>query len=124
MTSSENNPSKRKHGISFTHAYQGIKYSLLSQPNFRIHFLIGTAAVIGGWVIGLSSNEWLVLILTIFAVLTAEMINTGIESTVDLISPKKHPIAKIAKDVSAGSVLITAVGSIVVGMIIFLPHFF
>ena len=68
-----------------------------------------------------SHNPWLVA-LTVTLVLVAEMINTVVEAVVDLVSPTYHPLARVAKDVAAGAVLVTAIGSVVVGLFIFLPY--
>ena len=66
--------------------------------------------------------EWLVLTLTIAIVLAAEGINTALEAVVDLASPDYHPLAKIAKDVGAGTVLLTAIAAVIVGLLLFLPR--
>jgi hypothetical protein len=66
--------------------------------------------------------RWLALALTITLVLAAEGVNTAVEAVVDLVTPGFHPLAKIAKDVAAGTVLLTAIGAVVVGVIIFLPR--
>ena len=107
---------------SFRYAFAGLRYLLWTQRNAKIHTAIGLAAVVLGFVLGIDRNEWLTLILMITIVLAAEGINTAIEAAVDLASPTYHPLAKIAKDVGAGTVLLTAVASIIVGLLLFLPH--
>jgi len=107
---------------SFRYAFAGLRYLLWTQRNAKIHTAIGLAAVALGFVLGIDRNEWLTLTLMITIVLAAEGINTAIEAAVDLASPTYHPLAKIAKDVGAGTVLITAVASIIVGLLLFLPH--
>ena len=82
---------------------------------------IGVAAVIAGLVLGLTSTEWAVLILTICLVLILEGLNTSLELAVDLASPQLDPRAKAAKDVAAGMVLIAAIGSVAVGIALFGP---
>ena len=72
--------------------------------------------------LSIDRNEWLTLTLMITIVLAAEGVNTAIEAAVDLASPTYHPLAKIAKDVGAGTVLLTAVASVIVGLLLFLPH--
>ena len=69
----------------------------------------------------LSTHDWAILILTISAVWTAEFINTALEAVVDLASPQKHPLAKVGKDVGAAAVLISALSSIVIGLLILRP---
>ena len=107
---------------SFRYAFAGLRYLLWTQRNAKIHTAIGLAAVALGFVLGIDRNEWLTLTLMITIVLAAEGINTAIEAAVDLASPTYHPLAKIAKDVGAGTVLITAVASVIVGLLLFLPH--
>ena len=80
------------------------------------------AAVALGFTLGINRYEWLTLVLTITIVLAAEGVNTAIEAVVDLASPTYHPLAKIAKDVGAGTVLLTAVAAVIVGALLFLPH--
>ena len=107
---------------SFRYAFAGLRYLLWTQRNAKIHTAIGLAAIALGVVLGLDRYEWLALTLTIVIVLAAEGINTAIEAAVDLASPKYHPLAKIAKDVGAGTVLLTAVAAVIVGALLFLPH--
>ena len=99
---------------SFRYAFAGLRYLLWTQRNAKIHTAIGLAAVALGFVLGIDRNEWLTLTLMITIVLAAEGINTAIEAAVDLASPTYHPLAKIAKDVGAGTVLLTAVASVLV----------
>jgi diacylglycerol kinase (ATP) len=107
---------------SFRYAFAGLRYLLWTQRNAKIHSALGLAAVALGFILGIDHYEWLVLILTIAMVLGAEGVNTAVEAAVDLASPDYHPLAKIAKDVGAGTVLLTAIASIVVGMVLFLPR--
>jgi diacylglycerol kinase (ATP) len=107
---------------SFRYAFAGLRYLLWTQRNAKIHTAIGIAAVALGVVLGIDRYEWLTLTLTITIVLAAEGVNTAIEAAVDLASPTYHPLAKIAKDVGAGTVLLTAVAAVIVGMLLFLPR--
>lgn len=109
--------------ISLKIAFHGLAYNWKTQGHFRFHLLAGTAAVFCAWLVHLSHVEWMVLILTIGAVLAAEAMNTAVELVVDLIEPSFNPLAGIAKDVAAGVVLITALQAVVVGLILFLPTF-
>jgi diacylglycerol kinase (ATP) len=108
--------------ISFRYAFAGIGYLLWTQRNAKIHTAIGVIAVALGFVLRIERGEWLALVLTIVLVLAAEGVNTAVEAAVDLASPAYHPLAKIAKDVAAGTVLLTAIGAVIVGLILFLPH--
>ena len=112
----------KRHHISFKHAWDGILHNLKTQPNFRVHLFIGSLTILAGYYFRLAAWEWLILIFTITLVLIAEMINTAIESMVDLLTSEHRKHAKIAKDTSAGMVLVTALSSIIVGVIIFIPH--
>ena len=107
---------------SFQYAFAGVAYLLWTQRNAKIHSALGLAAAGMGLLLGIDRYEWLALLLTITIVIAAEGVNTAIEAAVDLVSPEYHPLAKIAKDVSAGTVLITAIASVIVGMVLFLPH--
>jgi diacylglycerol kinase (ATP) len=107
---------------SFRYAIAGLRYLLWTQRNAKIHTAIGLAAVALGFVLGIDRYEWLTLTLTIAMVLAAEGVNTAIEAAVDLASPSYHPLAKIAKDVGAGTVLLTAIAAVIVGMLLFVPH--
>jgi diacylglycerol kinase (ATP) len=106
---------------SFRFAFVGLFYVFRSQRNFRIHIAIALACVLLGVLLGLNLTEWAVFGVMVTVVLAAEMTNTMIEALVDLVSPGYHPLAKISKDVAAGVVLLTAIGAIVVGLLIFGP---
>ncbi|QQS38770.1 diacylglycerol kinase family protein [Candidatus Woesebacteria bacterium] len=106
---------------SFRYAFSGIKTAYISEPNLRIHTVMGTLAVLFGIVLKLSQTEWLLLVFTIFYVITLELMNTVLEAIVDLVSPEVKNAAKTAKDVSAAMVLIAAFMSIIVGVTLFLP---
>jgi undecaprenol kinase len=107
---------------SFGHALYGIKETWLCERNFKIHTICATAAIALGLVVKLDINSWLTLILIISAVLTTEIINTALEHVVDLAANSLyHPVAKAAKDASAGAVLISSITAIVCGLIIFCP---
>ena len=106
---------------SFRFAFAGLWYALRTQRNTRIHLTIAAAVVgVGIW-LHLSLTEWAVLTLTIGFVLVSEMLNTVAETLVDLVSPGYHPLAKTVKDVTAGAVLITAIISVIIGLLILGP---
>ena len=108
-----------KHTISFKHAWDGIVYAFSSQPNFRIHLIFSVLACGMAWWLNVSSTKWLVLIMTIVGGLIVEMINTAVESMVDLITQERRLDAKFAKDVAAGAMLIYAIGSLFVALWLF-----
>jgi diacylglycerol kinase len=106
---------------SFRFALVGLWYALRTQRNTRIHLSIAAAVVVVGLCLNLSHVQWAVLTLTIGFVLVSEMLNTVAETLVDLISPGYHPLAKVVKDVTAGAVLLTAIVSVVVGLLVLGP---
>ena len=107
---------------SFRYAFAGIRYLLWTQRNAKIHSALGLVAAALGLALGLDRYEWLALLLTITMVLAAEGVNTAVEAAVDLAAPGYHPLAKIAKDVGAGTVLLTAIASVLIGLVLFVPH--
>lgn len=107
---------------AFRYAFRGLRYLLGTQRNAQIHCLIGACAVALGAFLDLARWEWLALILTVTIVLAAEGFNTAIESAVDVATASYHPLAAIAKDVAAGTVLICAIGAVIVGCVVFIPH--
>lgn len=106
---------------SFRHAFRGLFYVMKTQRNAWIHTTITLAVFIVGIWLEISLTEWTILILTIALVFMAEFINTAIETVVDLASPNKHPLAKIGKDVGAAAVLVSAIASVLVGLLILAP---
>ncbi|MCX5687542.1 MAG: diacylglycerol kinase [Candidatus Omnitrophica bacterium] len=104
---------------SFNAAIEGFVYVFKSQRNMRLHFLIGLLAVLLGILLNFTYIEVMVLCLTIAFVLFAEMFNTAIEYTVDLVSQEYHPLARIVKDIGAGAVLLSAITAVVIGYILF-----
>jgi undecaprenol kinase len=112
---------KHIHTISFKHAGQGLCAAFRTQPNFRIHAIAAVIISFLGYQYSLSTQEWLILILTIGFVIATELINTAIESVVDLLTQQHNQYAKTAKDVAAAAVLFSAMCSVIIGLIIFLP---
>ncbi|MBX5466794.1 MAG: diacylglycerol kinase family protein [Firmicutes bacterium] len=88
----------------------------------RIHLWAASFVLGLGWLVGLPASQFLDLVLAITVVLVAEMINTAVEAVVDLASPEFHPLARVAKDVAAGGVLLAAFGAAGVGVGVFLPQ--
>jgi len=88
----------------------------------RIHLAIAVAVLALATILGLAIVEWAILLLCMVAVLVAEMLNTVVESIVDLVTAQYHPLAKVAKDVAAGAVLVTAIGSAGIGLLVLGPH--
>ena len=110
----------RKFFRSFRYAMEGI-LTAVNEQNFRFHLMSAIIVIIAGILTGLTTVEWSIIVLVIFLVIGAELINTAIERVVDLASPEFHPIAKQAKDIAAGAVLVFALASVIIGLLIFLP---
>ncbi|GHO43028.1 diacylglycerol kinase family protein [Ktedonospora formicarum] len=108
--------------VGFRYAFSGISHVIRTQRNMRVHIAIGLIAVLAGLLLGLSPLEFALLFVTMICVFTAEMFNTVFELCVDLASPQYHPLAKVAKDVAAGAVLVSAILAVLVGVCLFVPH--
>lgn len=106
---------------SFKYAFAGLWYVVRTQRNARIHLSVTAVVVVLGLCLGLSWTEWAIIALTIGLVLAAEAFNTVAEAAVDLVTAEYHPLAKIAKDVAAGAVLLTAITAAIVGLLILGP---
>lgn len=109
----------RKWLSGFRFAYEGLKYALSTQRNMKFHFFVSFAVLIAALILHVTAMEILFIMLSITLVVVTELINTAIEKTVDLAMPNQHPIAKIAKDVAAASVLVTAVFAVAVALVVF-----
>jgi undecaprenol kinase len=109
---------------SFRFALSGLKTAITKGRNFRIQVILGLFAIILGVAFNISNSQWLILILIIAAVLIFELVNTAIEEIVNIVSPEIQERAKIAKDVSAGAVLIASIAAVFIGLFLFLPKIF
>ena len=107
---------------AFRCAGRGIAYAFASQRNLKIQLAVAVLAVAAGIILGISRADWLAIVLAIMVVAVAEVVNTAVESAVDLASPQWHDLARAAKDAGAGAVLLASVGSVVVGLIVFFPY--
>ena len=105
-------------GRSFEHAYRGVISAVRTQRNMRFHVFAAVAVLVGSLLVGVSEVELAMLVLTILVVFVTEMLNTALEFVVDLVTEEYHPLAKLAKDVSAGAVLVSSVGAVLVGYLI------
>jgi diacylglycerol kinase (ATP) len=103
-------------------ALRGIRLMLRTQHNAWIHAAATLTAMAAGAVLRIDAHEWLVIVLAIMAVWTAEALNTAFEALCDVASPDFHPSVERAKDVAAGAVLISAIGSVVLAILIFGPR--
>ena len=107
---------------SFGHAFRGLKVLLQTQQNARIHAAATVLVFAAGALLRISPAEWALIALAVVGVWATEALNTSIEFLVDLTSPDLHPLAAKAKDVAAGAVLVAAIGSLVVGVLVFGPY--
>ncbi len=107
---------------SFGHTFRGLGVLLRTQRNARIHAVATVLVVAAGALARISPAEWALLALAVACVWAAEALNTAIEFVVDLVSPESHALAAKAKDVAAAAVLVAAIGSLIVGALVFGPH--
>lgn len=107
---------------SFGYAFSGLESAWRLDQNMRIHALVSILVIIASIFFKISRFEFIIMLVMIILVFTAEMLNTALEKTVDLITKNYDIDAKLAKDVSSAMVLVSAVGSVVVGFIIFIPY--
>ncbi len=105
---------------SFSYAFRGIATAVAGERNMKIHIAAAVAALIACAALRCTPVEWAIVIIMIALVVSAEMFNTAIESVVDLASPQIHPLAKKAKDMAAGAVLVLAIASVVVGLVVYI----
>ena len=107
---------------SFLYAAKGLKYAFSTQRNFRIHVGFTLIAFVLGLFLRLNKSELAIMALTVTSVLIVELLNTAIESAVDLAIGKRfHPLAQIAKDCSAGAVLVASISSLLVAVLLLFP---
>jgi diacylglycerol kinase (ATP) len=107
---------------SFKYAITGIHYAFRNEQNLVIHLIIATLVMAASIIFRVTPYEMGILGLTMLMVIAAEMVNTALEKMVDLITKEHRVEAMIAKDVASGMVLITAIGSVIIGLLIFIPH--
>ena len=131
QVSEGNNPSQREYAwqvasnllVSVRYAWAGVCYAFVSQRNFRIHTLITLVAISWGLFLRVNAMEMAIVTLTCALVMVLELINTALESVVDLtVGQSYHDLAKIAKDCAAGAVLIASIAALLVAAFIFIPH--
>jgi len=108
--------------MSFRYAFRGITQLVKEEPNFRIHIVVAALVIIAGFLLRISSAEWLIILLTIGFVLAAESLNSAIEKLCDVVSPEVDERIKKIKDMLAATVLITAIIAVIIGLVIFLPY--
>ncbi|MBT2288114.1 diacylglycerol kinase family protein [Paenibacillus albidus] len=109
----------KKFWHSFRFAAHGIAAAFKSELNMKVHTIFALVVLLAAAFFRLPVASWMILAVAITLVLTAELLNTAIEATIDLVSPELHPLAKKAKDTAAGAVLLTAVFAVIAGVYVF-----
>jgi len=104
---------------SFNFAFEGIIHVLRTQRNMRIHFLVAVVVLVAAVWVGVSKLELIALLLAIAFVFITEMINSAIEQAIDVATTSFDPLAKLAKDIAAGAVLIATVNAVAIGYLVF-----
>ncbi|HEY4650942.1 MAG TPA: diacylglycerol kinase family protein [Pontibacter sp.] len=112
----------KKRYNSFKFALRGLNSAVRSEPHMRLHALSAVGVILAGFVFPVTKLEWCLLAGSIGLVVTAEILNTSIETLTNLVSPKHHPLAGKTKDLAAGAVLIAATTATVIGLIVFIPY--
>lgn len=107
---------------SFVYAWHGLTYAVRTQRNARVHMVLATLAILMGLALHISPVEFAMVFIAITLVFIAEMFNTVAEACIDLVTHEYHPLARIAKDVAAGAVLLNAMLSVLIGALVFIPH--
>ncbi|MFO0754696.1 MAG: diacylglycerol kinase [Thermodesulfovibrionales bacterium] len=108
---------------SANYAIEGILFAARTQRHVRYHLYSAALILLLSYILGVSRTDFLIIAIAVILVLLAEMINTAVEYVVDLLSPEHREAARVAKDVAAGAVLITAFGAAVIGYIVLFPYF-
>ena len=108
----------------FEYAGQGIKASIVEQRNLKIQAVIALVVVVAGFYFDITVIEWCVILFAIALVMGLEMMNSAVESLVDLVSPDYKPLAGRVKDIAAGAVLFAAILAAIIGVLIFGQYFF
>lgn len=106
---------------SFSFAFEGLRTAFKQEANFKVHVIISIVVTVAAILLRFNTIEWLILLLTIALVIILELVNTSLETIVNLVEPDIKEQAKIAKDISAAAVLISAGVSITVGLALFAP---
>ena len=106
---------------SFRFAFNGLKILLWEEHNAWIHVSVAVLATIAGWLLKISTTEWLAVVIVIALVLALELINTALETLCDFLHPEKNDEIKKIKDLSAAAVLLAAIGALITGLCVFGP---
>jgi len=114
--------SHRTWKAKFGDAFRGLYHGTRGQSSFVVHFVIATAVIVAGFVFHVTMVEWCILTACIAGVVAAELFNTALESLAKAITPEHNELVGRALDMASAAVLVAAIGSVVIGLLIFLPH--
>lgn len=117
----KNKKSLKRFIKSFKYCAEGMRYAFYHEQNIIVMFIVGILALLLGIIFKLNKPERLAVLILIGLVMSLEMVNTAIEAVVDLVSPEKHPLAKVAKDCASGAVGIMSIFAAIIGLSIFIP---
>lgn len=106
---------------AFTYAWMGIIHGVTRERNVKFHIVAAIIVIAAGWWTRLSQLEWIIITAVIALMIALELMNAAVERVVDLVTQERHPLAKQAKDLAAGSVLVFSIASAIIGLLIFLP---
>ena len=107
---------------SFGYAFEGLLHAFKAHTSFKIEVVAAFVVIITGILVDLNRSDWLILLVVIFSVLIAELLNTSIETALDYMAKEHHIQVKVAKDVAAGAVFLLSIGAVVIGTVIFWPY--
>jgi diacylglycerol kinase len=110
----------KKFFSSFKFAFDGIRTTFINEQNFKIHTIVSVIVLLLAIALDFSSLKLIILLMNIGIVLALELVNTAVEKTVDLITGDVHPLAKLAKDASAGAVLVFSIFAVIIGILLFI----
>lgn len=116
--------SMRTYFKAFGYAWMGIVHGASKERNVKSHLIAAVLVFVAAWFTGLSRLEWIVIIAIIALMIALELLNAAVERVVDLVTEERHPLAKQAKDLAAGAVLVFAIASASIGLLIFVPKWF
>jgi len=106
---------------SFKYAFNGLIDTYRTEQSVWIYIPVSLLVILAGFLLKISTFEWLIIILILGIILSLELINTALEAVVDLATEKYHPLAKKAKDTVSAAVLVFAITAVIIGLIIFIP---
>lgn len=109
---------------AFSYAWMGIIHGASRECNVKSHLITAIIVLLAAWWTGISRVEWIIVLVLIGLMIALELLNAAVERVVDLVTVEKHLLAKQAKDLAAGAVLVFAITSAVIGALIFLPKWF